>query len=275
MHVQAKLLLLESNLARLPGAIVAYSGGADSAFLAEECHRILGSRSLAVTADSPSLPRSELGAASDLARSRRWVHMVVETHEMDDPRYGSNAPDRCYWCKTALFDRLAELSQSDGRPVLLGTNTDDLGDHRPGLAAASERGALAPLVDVGLSKEEVRELSTLRGLPTATKPASACLASRIAYGVPVTASALRRVEASEEWLKSRGYEVVRVRDLGQNTARIEVDPGEIWRLKDDEASVFSALRGLGFEEVAVDPRGYRRGSLNETLVRTIHHRGSA
>lgn len=195
----------------------------------------------------------------------------MDTLELEDERYASNPTDRCFWCKTALFDRLEPISASTGWPVLLGTNTDDLGDWRPGGRASEERGGLAPLVDTGFSKAEVREASRLLGLPTADKPASACLASRFAYGVRVTREGLSRVEAAETSLHRRGFEVVRVRDLGDDRARVEVGTNEVPLLLVQSESVVRELSGLGFADVTIDERGYRQGSLNEQVLlpRTI------
>ena len=263
---RAKLDVLRSLIAGLPGALVAYSGGVDSALLAEVAHQVLGPVSTAVTADSPSLARRELAAARELARSRGWQHLVLGTAEMDNPRYRANPVDRCYHCKSALFDRLEPLSVERGVPVLLGTVCDDLGDWRPGQRAATERGGRHPLVEAALSKAEVRALSASLGLPTAAKPASACLASRLAYGVAVTAQALARVEAAEELMAGMGFSVLRVRDLGRDQASVEVGPDELDRLLARSEQVSRELLGLGFARVAIDPRGYRRGALNERVV---------
>lgn len=251
---------LRSILSSMPGAVVAYSGGVDSALLAELAHQEVGA--LAVTADSPSLPRKELAAASALAASRGWRHQVVTTAEMDDPNYAANPVTRCYHCKSALLDRLLPL----GTPVLMGTVTDDLGDWRPGQRAASERGARHPMVEAGLTKSDVREISASLGLPTAAKPASACLASRLAYGVRVTTSALDRVEKAEEFIASLGFRVLRVRDLGDGAARVEVGIDELARLVPRAARVRAELLRLGFTSVNFDQRGYRRGALNEGFV---------
>jgi uncharacterized protein len=254
---------LRKILGALPGAVVAYSGGVDSALLAEVAHQVLGTASLAVTADSPSLPRRELEAATALARRRGWAHLVVGTAEFDDPAYVANPRNRCYHCKSALFDRLQPLADERGAPVLLGTVTDDLADWRPGHAAATERGGRHPLVEAGLSKTDVRKLSAELGLPTAAKPAAACLSSRLAYGVPVTIEALARVERAEELVASLGFSVLRVRDLGGDAARVEVGTDELARLAPLSRTVTECLRGLGFATVAIDERGYRRGALNE------------
>lgn len=265
-RMDGKVQRLLEGLKSHDGALVAYSGGADSAFLAEMAHRALGERSLAVTADSPSIPRRELALAKQLAEERGWRHLVVETLELNDERYASNPTDRCYWCKTALFERLEPLSLRYGFPILLGTNLDDLGDHRPGLRAASEAGVHHPLVDAGFRKSDVRSASAEIGLPTHDKPAAACLASRFAYGVRVTASGLARVERAEEWMSARGYPVVRVRDLGRGRARVEVDPSDVERVLSDSSHVIAELKRLGFTEVLIDERGYRSGALNEGVV---------
>lgn len=269
MQLAQKLRRLEESLKSLPGAIVAYSGGADSALLAEFAHRVLGEESLAVTADSPSLPRRELAAAVELAARRGWRHVVIRTSELEDERYASNPRDRCYFCKTALFEQLVPMARESGVPILLGTNTDDLSDWRPGAKAATERGSLSPLVEAGLSKADVRETSLRFGLPTASKPAAACLASRFAYGVRVTEVGLGRVEAAEDFLLAKGFEVVRVRDLGDERTRIEVGSDEVERLQSMTDEVRTFLENLGFREVLIDEKGYRRGALNHSVVVTI------
>lgn len=264
--VGARLQALRGILEAMPGALVAYSGGVDSALLAEVAHRVLGSGSTAVTADSPSLPRRELAAAVALAEQRGWQHLVVNTAELDDPRYVANAMNRCFHCKSALFDRLQPLSEARGLPVLLGTVTDDLGDWRPGLAASSQRGGRQPLVDAGLSKADVRAISAALGMPTAAKPAAACLSSRLAYGVPVTIEALARVERAEDVVAGLGFSILRVRDLGQDAARVEVGADEVGRLQGMEDELTAQLLRLGFVTVAIDQRGYRQGALNEARV---------
>lgn len=273
MDLQGKLAKLEELMATVPGVLVAYSGGADSAFLAEVSHRIRGPKSVAVTADSPSLPRRELRAAVGLARSRGWQHEVIKTQELDDERYASNPVDRCYFCKSALFDSLGPVSaRLGGWPIMLGTNTDDLSDWRPGGKAASERGALHPMVEAGFSKTDVRTASRRIGLNTADKPASACLASRFKYGVRVTQPGLARVEASEDELLSRGFSVVRVRDLGGDRARVEVGIDEVAVLREQASSVVTKLRSFGFRAVEIDERGYRPGALNEQVLIGIQER---
>lgn len=261
-----KVRRLEEILGALPAAVVACSGGVDSAFLADVAHRVLGPAAIAVTADSPSLPRTELQAVEALARSRGWHHRVVTTDELADERYTSNPPNRCRFCKSALMDRLGPVAEAHGGPVLLGTVSDDLGDWRPGIEASLERGARHPLVEASLTKQEVREASRQMGLPTADKPAAACLSSRFAYGVRITLAGLRRVERAEQRLHDRGFRIVRVRDLGSGRARVEVGHDEVERLAAEAPAVESDLLALGFEAVVVDPRGYRSGALNEGVV---------
>lgn len=262
---------LASKRSRLLGAlagfgdvVVAYSGGVDSALVAACAHTALGERSLALTAVSPSLARRELDAARALARARGWNHAVVATHEVARDEYAVNNPDRCYWCKTELFEVLAPIASKRGATIVVGTNTDDLGDHRPGLEAARRHDVRAPLVDAGLSKADVRSLSAELGLPTAAKPASPCLASRFAYGVRVTPEGLRRIDRAEEVIRSLGFEVLRVRDHG-DLARIEVPQESITRAAGLHTEISAALGELGFTYVTLDLGGFRSGSLNAML----------
>jgi pyridinium-3,5-biscarboxylic acid mononucleotide sulfurtransferase len=258
--------LLNRNLANLGRLVVAYSGGVDSTFLAAAGRRALGDRCLAVTAVSPSLAAREKRAASSLARSLGWNHVTVETHELEREGYARNSSDRCYWCKTELFAVLAPLAKRHRAPIAVGTNVDDLGDYRPGLAAAAENGVLTPLVDAGLTKADVRRLSVDLGLPTADKPASPCLASRFAYGIQVTPEGLRRVDRAEEALRALGFGVLRVRDHGE-LARIEVPAAEIPRAARLRDRIGEELRSLGYVYVTLDLIGFRSGSGNEVLLR--------
>jgi pyridinium-3,5-biscarboxylic acid mononucleotide sulfurtransferase len=262
-----KLRRLRDSLETLPAAVVAYSGGADSAFLADVAHEVLGQRSVAVTAVSPSLAPDELAAARTVAAERGWRHREVTTHELDRDEYIRNAPDRCYHCKTELFETLAALVAEDGATVLVGTNLDDRSDFRPGQRAARERGVRAPLLEAGLTKDEIRALSRERGLPTWNKPASACLSSRIAYGVEVTPERLDRVAKAESFLRSLGIQELRVRDHG-DLARIEVPEREIARLASEpvRGEIVERLRELGFVYVTLDMQGFRSGSMNQVLL---------
>jgi uncharacterized protein len=265
---RAKLAGLHRLLGGMEGALVAFSGGADSAFLAFMAHQALGDRAVAVTADSPSLARAELADAAAFARQFAIPHRVVATGELDDERYVRNAGDRCYFCKDALMRALRAIAADNpGREILVGVNTDDLGDHRPGQQAVKRLGGRWPLVDAGLAKAEIRWLSRELGLPTWDKPAAACLSSRLAYGVPVTERALRRIEQAESALRGLGLPgQVRVRDQGGDLARIETDPGQLQAVLDQRERVATALRAAGFLYVTLDLEGYRQGSHNAVLV---------
>jgi pyridinium-3,5-biscarboxylic acid mononucleotide sulfurtransferase len=258
-------------LSDLRSVIVAYSGGVDSSFLAAAAHEALGPGSLAVTAVSPSLARRDLRAATALAEKRGWNHLVVGTHELRREAYARNEADRCYWCKTELFDVLAPIAERRGAAVLVGTNADDLGDYRPGLLAAAERNARAPLAEVALSKADVRALSSGMGLPTHDKPASPCLSSRLAYGVRVTPERLRRVEKAEDLLLRLGFEEMRVRDHG-DLARIEVAPHQVGRATELREIIARDLSELGWRYVTLDLMGFRSGSMNEVLPSPVIRR---
>ena len=271
MDAHAKLDCLREIVAGYDGAAVAYSGGCDSAFLADVAHEMLGSRFVAVTAVSESLAPSELDSARALAAERGWRHVEVATHELESDAYRANAPDRCYHCKSELFSVLATLDLGVGE-VLVGTNVDDTGDFRPGQRAARERGVRTPMLDVGLTKEEIRTLSRERGLATWNKPASACLSSRIAYGVEVTQERLDRIARAEALLHELGFPEVRVRDHGE-LARLEVPLDAVSRLAaaDVRGRVAVFLRDLGFTYVTLDLEGFRSGSMN-LLLPTISRR---
>lgn len=265
--VPSKVAALRRELASLPGAVVAYSGGVDSSLLAYLAHRELGERALAVTADSPSLARTELADARAQAARLGMRHRVVPTRELDDERYAANRADRCRFCKEALVSVLNAVAAEAGDwPVLLGVNTDDLGDHRPGQNAARRMGARFPMVDAGLSKADVRAAARGLGLPTSDKPASACLSSRIAYGVPVTREALRRVEDAEAALRRAGFGGrLRVRDQGGDLARIEVEAADIARAAERAPAIVALLKDAGFRYVTLDLEPYRQGSHNAVL----------
>lgn len=262
---ETKKAALAGILAEMERVIVAYSGGVDSSFLMAVAHEALGPRALAVTAVSPSLARRELDEARSLASRFGWHHETIATHEVGREEYAVNDPDRCYWCKDELFTVLEPRAASLGAVIATGTNTDDLGDHRPGLRAAAERGVREPLVEAGLSKDEVRALSRSMGLPTADKPASPCLSSRFAYGVRVTPQGLRRVERAEDAVRSFGFEVLRVRDLG-GAARIEIGAEDLERAWTMERELLAVVAAAGFSEVSLDPEGFRSGSLNAVLA---------
>lgn len=257
---------LRRRLRAESGILVAFSGGADSALVAVLAHEVLGDRALAVTAVSPSLPESERRSAAEFARGRGLPHVEVRTDEFADPRYVANGGDRCYYCKTALLDALAPLAALSGSVVALGTNLDDLGDHRPGQRAAARRGAIAPLVDVGLTKAEVRAVSAQLGLVTAGKPAAACLSSRVAYGDPVTPDVLARVETAEEAMHGLGFAVCRVRaHAGGTLARVEVPAEQFDRALACRSAIVAAVRAAGFTFCALDLDGFRSGGMNVLL----------
>jgi pyridinium-3,5-biscarboxylic acid mononucleotide sulfurtransferase len=249
--------------------LTAYSGGVDSTLVAAAALDALGRDGAPVAlGDSPSLPRRELAAAIKLAESLGLVLHVVRPGEQDDPGYQQNAGDRCFHCKTHLYATMHDLADRLGIAYLAnGTNVDDLGDHRPGLHAARNAEVIAPLVEAGLSKQDVRELAGMRGLPNADKPAAACLASRLPYGTEVTPQRLAQVEAAEDALADLGYTGFRVRHEG-NTARLEV-PWEQARavFADDlrRAAVVEAVKRAGYAFVALDLEGYRTGSGNVVL----------
>jgi uncharacterized protein len=248
---------------------VAYSGGTDSSYLLAVCIDSLGpGQVLALTADSPLTPRSELASARALAGELGARHIVLPYDDLANPHIVANPPDRCYHCKFNRFEALLDIARAEGFEHLVhGENADDVGDYRPGSRAAEELGVRAPLREAALSKAQVRALSRERGLPTWDRPANACLASRFPYGTPLTAEGLARVEAAEETLrKAWGLHQLRVRDH-HPVARIEVPAAEISRLAREEnrALAVQALRNLGYHYVALDLMGYRMGSLNDDL----------
>lgn len=252
---------LRAEVTRHGRVVVALSGGADSALLAYVANRFLGSdRVLCVTARSPSLPREELAHTRALAEEWSLRHLVVETNELDDATYVRNGPDRCYHCKRELMDVLRVPAEKESAVVALGVNVDDLSDFRPGQRAARERGAVFPLVDAGLTKTGVRELSRHLGLRTWDKPAAACLASRIPFGTPVTIATLARVEAAEAALHALGFAHVRVRHHG-DVARIELDLDELNVAIERRKDVVAAMHGAGYRYVTLDLEGYRSGNL--------------
>jgi pyridinium-3,5-biscarboxylic acid mononucleotide sulfurtransferase len=255
------------SLGQLDSLLVAFSGGADSAYLAWAAHRALGPRALAVTALSPSFSAYDREQALELAHGIGLRHECIETHEFENPLYVANNADRCYHCKDELFVQMEALAAARGfTAIAYGINADDTQDFRPGHRAATEHRVLTPLLDAGLTKAEIRALSRRAGLPTWDRPASACLSSRIPYGTAVTPELLRRVEAGEAVLRELSFRQFRVRVHG-DLARIEIAPQELQRALDPQmAQEFAArFKAIGFSFVTLDLEGYRQGSLNAAL----------
>ena len=265
---QEKLLGLLRAMDRV---LVAYSGGTDSAYLAWAAKQALGDNAIAITADSPSVPRSHMRDAAALTHDFGIRHEIIQTLEFENPEYAANNPDRCFYCKDELFRRMEELaSRFPGQTIVYGVNTDDLGDYRPGQKAAKIHEVKAPLVEAGLSKAEIRELSRLAGLPTWDRPAAACLSSRVAYGTPVTVENIQQVETAEEAMKALGFRQFRVRYHSDELVRVEIARDEMPKALSLEMfeKISSSLKTLGFKYVTLDMQGYRQGSMNEVLTET-------
>lgn len=246
--------------------LIGFSGGVDSAYLACVALEAVGpARVLAVIGRSASYPEAQWARAREVADRFAVPVLEVDTDELNDPRYAANPVNRCYFCKTELWSRLAPIAAARGLSTVVdGTNADDLGDHRPGLTAARERGVMSPLAELGFTKRDIRALSARRGIPTWDQPSSPCLASRLPYGTAVTPERLRRVEAAEAALRALGIVGnLRVRYFGEQ-ARVELDRTELerWESPESRARLVAAVRGAGFGEVEVDPRGFRSGALN-------------
>ncbi len=267
--LDAKRERLTEYIASFESCAVAFSAGVDSTVVACAAQQVLGDRAVAVTAVSASLPGGELESARELAGQIGIRHQVIETDEFSNQDYTRNAPDRCYHCKTELYSRLEKLApELDVEVLFNGANLDDLGDYRPGMTAASEHAVRSPLIETGLDKQDVRDLAAYWKLPVWNKPASPCLSSRVAYGLEVTPERLARIDAAEQFLRSRGFSPLRVREHPGHLARVEVPLDQVQRLCQQPllGQLNDYLQELGYKSVTVDKEGFRSGNLNQLVT---------
>ncbi|MEW6235276.1 MAG: ATP-dependent sacrificial sulfur transferase LarE [Candidatus Omnitrophota bacterium] len=265
-HLDEKYQRLQAIFREIGSVVIGYSGGVDSAFLAKAATDVLGDRALCVAAVSGSYPEFERREAEKNAREMGLNFECVTTSELDDPNYRKNAADRCYFCKKELVSHLQRIAQERGyRAIAVGTNLDDLGDYRPGQQAVKEGGARNPLVEAGLTKEDIRLLSKRLNIPTWNKPAFACLSSRFPYGEEITPEKLRMVEQAEDYLRQLGFQQYRVRHH-HNLARIETPPDAMPKILENREEIYRRFREIGYAYISLDLMGYRQGSMNETLI---------
>ncbi len=265
---RVKIERLKKNIEALGSAAVAFSGGVDSSFLAAVAHEVLGERAVAVTARSSVFPKRELAEARKFTKDRGIRHIIFDFSEFEIEGFAGNPPDRCYHCKTSILKRMRRIAVEEKLScVIEGSNVDDEGDYRPGSRAVREQGIRSPLKEAGLTKEEIRELSREMGLPTWKKQSAACLASRFAYGEPITEEKLLRVEKAEDYLRDRGFGQLRVRIHGE-LARIELTENQLARALELRRELTGIFRELGFSYITLDLQGYRTGSMNEVLNTT-------
>ena len=268
MNLNDKLLKLKEILTDMEEVTVAYSGGVDSTFLLKVATDTLKSKCLGVLAVSPTFPSREYDRAIESARSMGALLQVIYTHELEDDNFVKNPVNRCYFCKSELFDSIAKIAEEERfRNFIDGSNIDDLGDHRPGMKALKERNVRSPLQEAGLTKSDIRELSREMGLKTWDKDALACLSSRFPYGERISRQKLKMVDQAENYLTDLGFRYIRARHK-ENSVKIEVDPMQVEKLLDSDTKnkVENYLKSIGYQEVIIDPDGYRQGKLNEGIV---------